>query len=216
MKELIPMTSNGLFVNTDKEVMIDSRYIAETFDKEHKTVMRDIKELLEKVSNNAEFGNGYKFVPISYKDKRNRRKPCYALNRDAFTLLVMGYNGEKALTFKMWYINRFNEMESLLQSMLELKEDYKDFVETLNRIDVDNVYRFITENNMIYKLATGMNATQLRNLFGLEKGENVRPYLTQEQNELILKIQQYDSVLMDLYDDYHIRKEFLYKKFDKK
>lgn len=210
------MTSNGLFVNTDKEVMIDSRYIAETFDKEHKTVMRDVRELCEKASNNSEFNGGYKFVPSYYRNKQNKKQPCYCLNRNAFTLLVMGYNGEKALTFKMWYINRFDEMESLLQSMLELKEDYKDFVETLNHIDVDNVYRFSTENNMIYKLATGMSAVQLRKLFGLEKGENVRPYLTQEQNELILKIQQYDSVLMDLYDDYHIRKEFLYKKFDKK
>lgn len=214
MKELIPINSNGLFVNGDKEVMIDSRYIAEVFDKEHFNVLRDIKELLEKLDTLDENVGHLKFELSYYKNKQNKKQPKYNLNRDAFTLLVMGYTTKNALEFKVWYINRFNDMENLLSSMLALREDYKLFAETLANIDVDNPYRFSTENDMIYKLATGMSARQWRKHLGLDKHDSVRPHLKQEENELILRIQQYDTVLMDLYDDYQIRKTLLYKKFN--
>ena len=215
MKELIPINSNGLFVNSNKEVMIDSRYIAEVFDMEHKNVRRDIVNLIEKVNKCSENAGTLKFERTYYKDKFNRKQEKYDLNRDAFTLLVMGYTTKNAINFKLWYINRFNEMENLLSSMLALREDYELFTETLASIDVDNPYRFSNENDVIYKLATGMSARQWRKHLGLNKHESVRPHLKQEENELILRIQQYDTVLMDLYDDYQIRKTLLYKKFSK-
>ena len=37
------------------------------------------------------------------------------MNRDGFSLLVMGYTGHKALDFKLAYIRRFNEMEEALR-----------------------------------------------------------------------------------------------------
>ena len=38
----------------------------------------------------------------------------YVMNRDGFTLLVMGFTGEKALQFKMDYIEAFNKMEQTI------------------------------------------------------------------------------------------------------
>ena len=40
----------------------------------------------------------------------------FIMNRDGFTLLAMGFNGEKALEFKIKYIEAFNKMESELKS----------------------------------------------------------------------------------------------------
>ena len=121
MNNLIPMNKEGLLVNKDREVMVDSRYVAEVFEKEHKQVMRDIRVLTEKLGVLSEDIGRYKFVPSSYKNIQGKKQPCYLLNRNAFTLLVMGYTTPKALAFKVWYINRFDEMESLLQSMLALR-----------------------------------------------------------------------------------------------
>ncbi len=38
----------------------------------------------------------------------------YYMNRDGFTLLAMGFNGKKALEFKLRYIEAFNQMEQTL------------------------------------------------------------------------------------------------------
>ena len=38
----------------------------------------------------------------------------YLMNKDGFTLLAMGFTGEKALKFKLDYINQFNAMEKVL------------------------------------------------------------------------------------------------------
>jgi len=40
----------------------------------------------------------------------------YFMDRDGFTLLVMGFTGEKALNFKIEFIEAFNIMENTLKS----------------------------------------------------------------------------------------------------
>ena len=42
----------------------------------------------------------------------------YLMNRDGFTLLAMGYTGEKAMRFKLAYIKQFNEMDKILEGKL--------------------------------------------------------------------------------------------------
>ena len=48
----------------------------------------------------------------SYTNEQNKSQPEYLITRDGFTLLVMGYTGERAMRFKKAYIAAFNEMES--------------------------------------------------------------------------------------------------------
>ncbi len=79
------------------------------FDKNHQHVLRDIRELIEKVERSEErtgslgqskFGPTY-FFQSTYIDRWNREKPEYLLTKDGFTLLVMGYDDDKALKFKL-------------------------------------------------------------------------------------------------------------------
>jgi phage regulator Rha-like protein len=63
-------------------------------------------------------------VPDAY----GRDQPAYDLTREGFTLLAMGWTGEKAMAFKVRYIRGFNEMEAALRSLagadeLEITED---------------------------------------------------------------------------------------------
>ena len=55
-----------------------------------------------------------------------RTAKAYLLSKDAFTLLTMGYTGEKAMAFKIAYIARFNEMEEQLRTTSPLLPNFRD------------------------------------------------------------------------------------------
>lgn len=60
------------------------------FEKEHKIVMRDIREL----GCAAEFA-AYNFVCGSYKDAQNQERPEYLMTRLGFSVLTMGFTDTK-------------------------------------------------------------------------------------------------------------------------
>lgn len=93
-----------------------SRIVAEHFGKRHDSVLRDIANLREQLEQTPEGTafNLHNFVEISQPDSMGRNQPVYILTRDGFTLLAMGFTGEKALRFKVAYIDAFNRMERLL------------------------------------------------------------------------------------------------------
>ena len=97
---------------------VTSLQVAEAFGKEHFNVLRDIETILLQVPENFRKLN---FEVSEYTIQNpltggERPKPMYLLTKDAFTLLTMGYTGEKAMAFKVAYIARFNEMEKALQA----------------------------------------------------------------------------------------------------
>ena len=100
----------GLIVK-DAKVVVSSRMVAQVFEKEHRNVLRDIQGL----GCPEEFAQ-LNFEPGSYKDGNNQDRPEYLMTRDGFTLLAMGYNGERAMRFKVAYINAFNMMEQKLKN----------------------------------------------------------------------------------------------------
>lgn len=226
MKELLPMNSYGILATKDKELYVDSRKVAEFFDKEHCHVMRDINDLITKIrkiednpkTDSPVDGINYSSIRIiksKYKNLQNKYQPCYKLNKDAFMLLCMSYKTEKALKIKLWYIECFNEMEKQLKAYLALKDEYPAFTKALSQIKTDNPYLYSTENDLVYKVATGLSARQWRKALGLKKCESIRPHLTPEQCESVNDVQRYDSVLLDLYGDYDMRKTLLISKFKK-
>ena len=97
---------------------VTSLQVAEAFGKEHFNVLRDIETILLQVPENFRKLN---FEVSEYTIQNpltggELPKPMYLLTKDAFTLLTMGYTGEKAMAFKVAYIARFNEMEKALQA----------------------------------------------------------------------------------------------------
>ena len=126
---------NDLVIMKNKQAVTSSLQVAETFDKEHKNIMRDIDKLLEyggsKLSREM-------FATGTY-DNRGKQYPMYYMNRDGFTLLAMGFTGDKALQFKLKYIEAFNEMEqqvkfqvpSTLPEALRLAADQAEKISVL-------------------------------------------------------------------------------------
>lgn len=100
-------TNNGVLVTT-------SRNIAVVFGKEHRNVVRDIRAVID-ASPDKDFTQ-LNFELSEYVDPTGRKLPEYLLTRDGTMLLIMGYNGTKAMALKTAYIKRFNEMEQALRN----------------------------------------------------------------------------------------------------
>lgn len=106
MKELV-------FKGESNQVLTNSLLVAEKFGKEHRNVMQSINGLINSAENSAVLKM---FVISSYIASNNKENPMYVMNRDGFTLLAMGFTGEKALQFKLEYINAFNKMEETIKN----------------------------------------------------------------------------------------------------
>lgn len=95
---------------------VTSLQVAEIFGKRHDHVLRDIAQVLTQVPENFVEPN-FGVYEVEYDTGLGLKKaPVYILSKDGFILLTMGYTGEKAMKFKVDYINRFNEMEEQLRS----------------------------------------------------------------------------------------------------
>lgn len=103
--------NNLVFNGANNQVLTNSLLVAEKFGKSHKDVIRSIKELLTSAQNCANL-----FIESEYPDTYGRMQPMYVMNRDGFSLLVMGFTGKEALKFKMDFLEAFNKMETLLNS----------------------------------------------------------------------------------------------------
>ena len=122
----------------DGKAVVSSRDIARVFEKEHRRVLQDIRTIAE---NDPVWGL-HNFVQSYYTNEQNKSQPEYLITRDGFTLLVMGYTGEKAMRFKKAYIAAFNEMESRFaprnykEALLALvaAEEKKEALEVQNKV----------------------------------------------------------------------------------
>lgn len=101
---------NQLVFIEDGQAITDSLMIAESFEKEHARVMRDIRDL--DCSDDFRVGN---FAESTYVNGQGREMPKFHMNRKGFTLLAMGYTGKRAMEFKEAYIEKFEQMEESLK-----------------------------------------------------------------------------------------------------
>lgn len=118
--------SLGLFAKGEK-VLVSSRVIAECFDKKHNSVLKaidgenrnglHIDGLIDGIIQSSGNPLGY-FVESKYKDAKGKMRREYCLTRDGFSLLVMGFTGQKALAWKLKYIEAFNQMEAFIREKL--------------------------------------------------------------------------------------------------
>lgn len=90
--------------------MVSSNDIADSFGKAHKDVLAAIDDL--SVPQAWADWKATNFCKGSYTDTLGRTQPKYLLTRDGFALLAMGFTGERAMEFKLEYIQAFNRMES--------------------------------------------------------------------------------------------------------
>ena len=176
-------------INKVEATVVSSLDVAETFEKNHRDVMESIRNIESNIST-AEFSA--LFFLDSYKASNGKLNPMYLMTRDGFTLLVMGYTGEKAMRFKLAYIKQFNAMEKALQGKLIEREKGIAVRQSLTKAlqqsaenDRMHGHAYSTYTNCIYKVLFGKNAKQLRENLGIGPKDNLRDYLSAEELRLV-------------------------------
>ena len=88
-------------IKVDNNLTMSSREIAELTGKQHKDVIRDIRNMLDQLEiQSAQFC-------ADYKDSKGRMYPCYNLPKRETLILVSGYS----VTMRARIIDRWQELE---------------------------------------------------------------------------------------------------------
>lgn len=101
---------NNLVIMKDQQAVTSSLQVAENFEKQHKNIIQVIDKKMHSTENSAQYKT--MFVEGTYKDKSGKQNKMYYMNRDGFTFIAMGFTGVKADTFKLKYIEAFNQLEN--------------------------------------------------------------------------------------------------------
>ena len=200
-------------INKVEATVVSSLDVAETFEKNHRDVMESIRNIESNIST-AEFSA--LFFLDSYKASNGKLNPMYLMTRDGFSLLVMGYTGEKAMRFKLAYIKQFNAMEKALQGKLIEREKGIAVRQSLTKAlqqSAENErmhgHAYSTYTNCIYKVLFGKNAKQLREALGIGPKDNLRDYLSAEELRAVQSMECLVSGLVDCGWGYDQIKEFI-------
>jgi len=190
----------------------DSMQIAESFAKKHDNVLRDIRNL-----DCSEDFRLLNFEESSYKNEQNKKQPKFIMTKDGFIFLVMGYRGKKVAAIKEAYINRFNQMETFIQSLITTKIEFPAFTEAIMLSHEEpKHYHYSNELNMIYRIVLGMDAKKFREQNGIPAGEIIKPYLTLEEIKWIETLQRIDVGLLEVGLGYNERKEKLSNSYQRR
>lgn len=196
----------------EERAVCTSLDVAETFGKEHKNVLRDVREL----GCSEEF-NRLNFEPISYTDTMNRKQDAIVMTRDGFTLLVMGYTGDLAMKFKEAYVRQFNAMEAVLQGKaierhkgIAVRQAMTKSIQQSNEDARMHGHAYSNYTNCIYKELFGMTAAQLRARFGVGKKGDLRDCFSLEELQAIQSMERLVSGLVDCGWGYEQVKEFIH------
>lgn len=110
--------------------LTNNKLVAEVFEKEHKNVMQSIRKLMEGTAQNSAVRQ--MFSESTYLNEQNKEQPMFIMNQDGFTLLAMGFNGKKAMEFKLKYIEAFNAMKRQIeQTKPSVPQNYLEALKSL-------------------------------------------------------------------------------------
>lgn len=128
-----------------------SLQVANTFEKRHKHILRDIKNQIEKIGSPDLVHE--MFQEDTY-EIGGREYPMYRMNKDGFTLLVMSYTDDKSMQFKLRYIQAFNEMEEALknQPALRLPKNNAEMLQVVQNVNEETNKRIDEVENSVSKL----------------------------------------------------------------
>jgi len=100
-------------------VFANSLEVAKVFKKEHSKLVLKIEGFSERAKAN--------FSVSDYKDSTGRVQKMYSMNRDGFSILVMGFTGKKAEDWKLDFIDGFNKMEAIMRETKQRVVHLPDF-----------------------------------------------------------------------------------------
>lgn len=159
--------------------LTNSKLVAEVFGKNHKDVMKAIRNLTEGSAQNCAVLE--MFSESTYLNEQNKEQPMFIMNQDGFTLLAMGFNGKKAMEFKLKYIEAFNAMKRQIeQSNPSVPQNYLEALKSLVKAEEEK-QQLALENKKQQEQIVTISKTNM------ELGNKI--------TEMLPKVSYYDKIL---------------------
>jgi Rha family phage regulatory protein len=190
-----------------------STNIADVFGKRHDHVLRDIESIL-KTTPEERLNN---FIKINIEKPANLgngvvKYRAYALTKEGFTFLAMGFTGTKAAQFKWAYIDEFKRMEEALRAptdqsaLITTTEQYEIRKAIKSRAKNSSVH-YQTVYNALYdyfKIASykDLRHDQMKAALALIETCTLKPQLpapTLAEGSVILSAQEAEALLTFIY-----------------
>lgn len=200
----------------EERLVTTSLKVAEHFEKEHKNVLQAIENLMAEKS-------AASFFTLSSYRSRGKDYPMYEMDRDGFSLLAMGFTGEKALRWKLDYIKAFNSMERELKRIYTERQQWQIerdkgvivrhiLTDTIKMKVVDSPNkRFAYPNytKLIYKTIFGKTMKELQEQYGVKGKESIRDYVTADELKQVETMEMLVSSLISCGWGYEQIKSFI-------
>lgn len=142
------------------EQTLDSREVAKMVGRNHKEVLRDIRNLIDQITSakSQPVNISNYFIESSYKDSKGEYRPCFQTTKKGCELYSSRMTGIKGTHFVIAYIERFNDMENHIKQQVEIPTSKRELAklalaaneETNQRVDeVDERVTNLEENTKI-------------------------------------------------------------------
>ena len=192
---------------------MSSRDIANLCNKEHKNVIRVIRDLLSDEILDAQI------EPLKF-NYRGQDFDYYELNKRDSIVLVARLNP----VFMAKIIDRWEFLERKLSEKYnhELlrnvsKVEYKPMTDAIAEAHEEiKPYHFSNEADLINRIVLGCTASKFRKDNDVDKNDSIRDYLTFEQLNCITALQRANTVYIEDGLDFQERKEKLTSLFNRK
>lgn len=130
MNDMIEVTNN-------KNLVLSSLEVAEMIEKTHANLMKDIRKYsgylaeVENDPNEVKIDLVEFWTESTYNDVKGESRPCYMVTKKGCEFIAHKTTGQKGAMFTARYINRFHEMEDVIQANLTTSQDF--FIPTQSR-----------------------------------------------------------------------------------
>jgi len=216
-KDLISIKSGiqelGIF-EKGNDAWVSSRDLAKLFEKSHQHVMEAIRDqILPFVSEGFSQSN---YRQSNYKDSRGKKQPEFMLNRKSFTMVAMGFKGEKAMKFKEAYIEAFEAMYNVIETRLLSKAGYKEMTSAISRKYNSDPKIFSAEADMINEIVLGMKAKDFKAVNQIDSNGHTRDSIVFKKLENLDKAQRLNAQLINSNIDMITRKSIINNNFGRR
>lgn len=185
--------SELVIINVKGKNVVDSRQVADMVEKEHKNLLRDIKQYIEYLGELKIEPSDF-FISSTYLNSQNKEQPYYLLTKKGCELVANKLTGAKGVQFTAMYVNKFNEMEvnqgyqvpqtpiEAIKLMLEVQEQTQAEVNDI-KARVFNIEENAPLSPSEYAMLQGKVSERIRTI----KRERGLEHITREQNSELFK-----------------------------
>ena len=175
-----------------------------------------VKKLIEKYKTELDTFGVTGFQILKPESKGGRPKTIYYLNEPQLSFLIMCMrNNEFVIKFKLQTIKSFFEAKAWIKDRLiskgefpEMSQAVLDHRKMLGKETKD--IHYICESKLVATVVTGYIPSKYCEVMGVER-ESFRNALSNPDQKLLHKVQQYNTVMIEAGVEYPERKEQLMK-----